>query len=317
MGQRPIRAVVALVVSGLLAACSSSTGASSTSTTSSTSSTSSTLPAGAVSIVKAPVLVAHTTDGVVGYRVVGAGPPLVLIMGYSGSMDAWQPSFVDVLARAHRVVIFDNAGIGRTTALPAPLTISEMADQTAALIEALHLGRPDVLGWSMGGMIAQALAVLHPALVRRLVLCATLPGNGKATAPSAAAARSLTHPSGNAILGSLFPGNQHAAERAYVDGIIEYPHFYLPDAAVDTLQLATLGPWLGGKTAAGRLIAAISAPTLVADGLDDFLVPAANDTELHAVIHGSQLRLYPDAGHAFLFQDERQFVPALERFLGN
>jgi pimeloyl-ACP methyl ester carboxylesterase len=316
MSQRPIRYVVVLALLAVLGACSASTGATATTATT-VIATPSTLAASAVSIVRAPVLVAHTSDGAVGYRVVGAGPPLVMIMGYSGSMDAWQPSFVDALGRAHRVVIFDNAGIGHTTALPAPLTIREMADQTAALIEALHLGPTDVLGWSMGGMIAQAVAVLHPSLVRRLVLCATLPGNGKATAPSAAAGRSLTHPTGNAILASLFPKNQRAAEKAYVDGIIGYPHFYLPGAAVDKLQLATLAPWLRGKTAPGRLIGTISVPTLVADGLDDVLVPTANDSELHTVIKDSQLRLYPDAGHAFLFQDEQQFVPAVETFLGD
>lgn len=72
--------------------------------------------------------------------------------------------------------MFDNSGVGRTQQLPAPLTIDAMADQTSALIDTLGLGRPNVLGWSMGGMIAQALAVLHPAQVRRLVLCATFPG---------------------------------------------------------------------------------------------------------------------------------------------
>ena len=79
--------------------------------------------------------------------------------------------------------MFDNSGDGRTQQLPLPLTIDAMAGQTSALISTLGLGRPDVLGWSMGGMIAQALAVLHPAQVRRLVLCATYPGTGAAAGP--------------------------------------------------------------------------------------------------------------------------------------
>ena len=107
---------------------------------------------------------------------IGSGPSLVLIMGYGGTMQTWDPRFVNTLAMHNQVVIFDNAGIGDTQALPAPLTIDAMADQTSALISALGLGRTDVLGWSMGGMIAQALAVRHPAQVRRLVLCATFPG---------------------------------------------------------------------------------------------------------------------------------------------
>jgi pimeloyl-ACP methyl ester carboxylesterase len=98
-------------------------------------------------------------------------------------MEAWDRRFVDALAQHYHVVIFDNAGVGQTRALPAPLTIDAMASQTSALITALGLTRPDILGWSMGTMIAQALAVLHPGQVRRLVLCAAYPGNGTAIRP--------------------------------------------------------------------------------------------------------------------------------------
>jgi len=103
------------------------------------------------SIVGAPVRVAHTARGPVAYRMLGSGPPLLLIMGYAGTMETWDPLFVDTLARHYRVVIFDNAGSGATKALPARLTIDAMAAQTSALIDALRLGRTDVLGWSMGG----------------------------------------------------------------------------------------------------------------------------------------------------------------------
>ena len=132
-----------------------------------------------VSILNAPTLVAHTALGDVGYREVGKGSPIVLITGYLASMDNWAPSFLDALAAHHRVVVFDNAGVGETSPLPGRLTISGMADQTSALISALRLHRPAVLGWSMGGMIAQALAVRHPDQVGRLVLAATQAGNGR------------------------------------------------------------------------------------------------------------------------------------------
>ena len=134
-------------------------------------------------VLTAPTRVAQTALGPVGYREIGAGPPLLLIMGLGGSMDAWQPIFLAALAQRHRVVLLDNAGVGDTAALTTPLTITEMADQTSDLIAALRLGQTAVLGWSMGGMIAQALAVLHPAQVRRLVLCATFPGVGTVVPP--------------------------------------------------------------------------------------------------------------------------------------
>ena len=83
-----------------------------------------------------------------------------MITGYSGTMESWDRRFIDALAQHYRVVIFDNAGVSQTQALPAPLTIDAMANQTSALITALGLSRPDILGWSMGSMIAQARAKL-------------------------------------------------------------------------------------------------------------------------------------------------------------
>lgn len=102
--------------------------------------------------MNAPTLVAHTALGDVGYREVGDGSSIVLITGFGASMDNWAPSFVDALAAHHRVVVFDNAGVGETAPPAGPLTVSGMADQTSALISALCLHRPAVLGWSIAGI---------------------------------------------------------------------------------------------------------------------------------------------------------------------
>jgi pimeloyl-ACP methyl ester carboxylesterase len=274
------------------------------------------LPTLARAVVSAPVRVAHTSLGTVGYRVVGTGPPLILITGYTATMDSWDPRFVGALADRYRVVIFDNAGVGRTQALPAPLTIDAMANQTSALISALGLGRPDVLGWSMGGTIAQALAVLHPAQVRRLVLCATFPGTGKRTPPSSAAAQALTSGSLPEVMAVLFPASQAAAQQAYLAAVAAYPPHAPAPAATIAAQAHAMNAWAGGTDPAGQQTATISAPTLVADGTIDRLDPVANDYALAQLIAGARLKLYPDAGHAFLFQDEKAFVPLIESFLG-
>ena len=264
------------------------------------------------SVVSAAVRVAHTAQGTVGYRVVGSGPPLVMIMGYAANMEVWDPRFVDALARHYRVVIFDNAGIGRTQALPAPLTIDAMADQTSALINALGLRRPDVLGWSMGGMIAQALAVLHPAQVRRLVLCATLPGTGTAVAPSQAAVNALT---GSNPGPYLFPADQGKAFQAFTAATSAYPAASSPPAAVITAQKGASLGWFDGADPAGSLTITISAPTLIADGTVDRIDAASNDRALASLIPGARLVLYPDAGHAFLFQEGTRFTTLVESFL--
>ena len=158
---------------------------------------------GAVSITSAPVRTVATSLGTVAYRAVGSGPPLVLVMGYGGTMETWDPRLVNALAQRYRVVIFDNAGLGGTAALPAPLSIDAMANQTSALITALGLHRPDVLGWSMGTMIAQALAVLHQDQVNRLVLGAGYPGNGTAVRPPQQAINALKAGGQQALAASI------------------------------------------------------------------------------------------------------------------
>lgn len=273
------------------------------------------LSASAHAVVSARVRIAHTRLGTVGYRVVGTGPPLILITGYTATMDSWDPRFVGALAEHYRVVIFDNAGVGRTQAPPPPLTIDAMANQTSALIDALGLDRPDVLGWSMGGTVAQALAVLHPAQVRRLVLCATFPGTGKIAPPSQAAAQALTSGNVQEVMADLFPANQAAAQQAYLAATAAYPpHASAPAAAIAAQGHAT-NVWLGGTDPVRQKTATISAPTLIADGTTDRLDPVANDYALAQLIRGARLKLYADAGHAFLFQDEKAFVPLLESFL--
>jgi pimeloyl-ACP methyl ester carboxylesterase len=269
--------------------------------------------AGTPLVVSSPVRVAHTSLGTVGYRIVGNGPPLVMITGYPTTMEDWDPRLVDALAKHYRVVSFDNAGIGDTQHLPGPLTIDAMARQTAALIETLRLSRPDVLGWSMGGMIAQALAVLDPSQVRRLVLCATFPGTGATVPPTTITA--LTRLAPQQVETVLFPPNQAKAYNAYAAAISGYPPAAAPSKAVLVAQRRAVIQWWTGKDPAGRKTAAVSAPTLVADGAADWVDPVANDRALARLIPAARLVLYPDAAHAFLFQDATQFAAVVESFL--
>jgi pimeloyl-ACP methyl ester carboxylesterase len=273
-----------------------------------------TVTASTVSIVSAPVRIAHTSTGTVGYRVIGSGPPLVLIMGYGGTMEAWDPRFVDALSQHHRVVIFDNAGVGETHALPTPLTIDAMANQTSALIDTLELKKPDVLGWSMGGMIAQALAVEHPSQVGRLVLCATFPGAGTVK-PSQTAINDLKSTNSTRVMSVLFPSDQSAAKEAFGIATGDYPSSSSAPSAAVTAQTHAVDKWFAGSDNSGGKTANINVPTLVADGIVDRLDPVTNDDRLASLIPKAQLVLYPDAGHAFLFQEATVFVPVVDAFL--
>jgi pimeloyl-ACP methyl ester carboxylesterase len=275
---------------------------------------------GGPDVLTAPIRVVRTTDGTVAYREVGSGPPLLLITGASASMDDWPPSFVDALAAHHTVVVFDNAGVGRTAAVSAPglLSIPAMANQTSALISALRLRRPAVLGWSMGGMIAQALAVSHPAQVSRLILAATTAGTGKAMPlpPSAAQQCVCLGLSPAKLVAGLFPTNQAAAARAYLNAVQQYPGYYGISAAAFHGQLLAVQGWVAGRDAAGRLVGDIRAPTLVAGGTRDQFMVIANVRLLASSVPGARLLLFDDAGHAFWFQDAARFIRAVDTFIG-
>jgi len=316
----------ALAVAGVTAMLAGCGAAGSTATTASTSASAGITPSAPAAspaavlprdVVAAPVRIADTAAGAVGYREVGTGSPILLAMGLSGSIDDWQPDFVATLAAAgHTVVAFDNAGVGRTAPLATPLGITEMANQASALISALRLGRTAVLGWSMGGMIAQALAVLHPAQVSRLVLAATQPGTGKALPIPAAAGAAAASSNPATVLSVLFPPGQAAAARTYAIGILRYPGFYQASPAVVADQGQAARQWIAGQDRAGRQLGDIRIPVLVADGTQDALDPVANDRALADAVPGAKLILYPGAGHAFLFQDSASFLPAVLRFLG-
>jgi pimeloyl-ACP methyl ester carboxylesterase len=268
-------------------------------------------------VLTAPIRVVRTSAGTVGYRELGSGPALLLIMGGGLSMDGWPPSFVDALAAHHKVVVFDNAGVGRTSAVSAPdlLSITAMASQTSALISALRLRRPAVLGWSMGGMIAQALAVSHPAQVSRLILAATAAGTGKGL-PIPQPTATVSGRNSAKLVAHLFPKNQAAAARAYLNDIEQYPGTYGVSAATYQSQYRAVQRWVAGQDAAGRLVGDLRVPTLVADGTLDQFIGTANDRLLASSVPGAKLLLFDDAGHAFLFQDSARFVRAIETFMG-
>ncbi|HUX04267.1 MAG TPA: alpha/beta hydrolase [Acidimicrobiales bacterium] len=270
---------------------------------------------GPLSVVDAPIRTVSTPLGTVGYRSVGSGPPLVLITGYTGTMEGWDPRFVDALAERHRVLLLDNAGIGKTSPLPSSLTIDAMANQTSAFMGALGVARADVLGWSMGAMIAQALAVLHPTRVRHLVLCATFPGTGTKAVPSQKDVNTLTSGNGSAVMDLLFPRDQLAARTGFTVADANYPTHPTASSATAAEQRRAILAWFRGADPAGRRGESITAPTLVADGSLDRLVPVINDHTLARLIAGARLVLYPNAGHAFLFQEQIAFVPLVESFL--
>ncbi len=122
----------------------------------------------------------------IGYRRVGNGPPLLVLNGFAATSADWDPSFIDSLASSNELILLDHRGIGSSTDDGKPFDIAQLADDAAHVIEALGPERTSVLGWSMGGFIAQTLAVQHPDRINKLVLLSTDPGGTDADLASTA-----------------------------------------------------------------------------------------------------------------------------------
>ncbi len=133
----------------------------------------------------------------VAYRAQGQGEPVVLIMGYGSTMDMWDPHFLENLSSKYRVIVFDNRGMGNTTAPPGNFSIAQFANDTAGLMTALGIEKAHVLGWSMGSFVAQELAIRHPEKVNKIILYAGDCGGKEAVTPSPRVLSDLVNSSGS------------------------------------------------------------------------------------------------------------------------
>jgi pimeloyl-ACP methyl ester carboxylesterase len=279
--------------------------------------------AAASTVVWSPVLHVQVGRVSIGYRVIGSGPPLVMIMGFGGTMAEWDPAVLSAMGTRRTVIVFDNRGVATSTDTPGNrLTIDQMADDTARLIGRLHYRRVDVLGWSMGSFIAQKLVLRHPQVVRRLILSGPDPGSPIAVQASARVNRILANPNTTPaqLIPLLFPHNQQQAGFDYIHRVGAQPGL-LPNSFTVTKQILAAQNVAGGRLwycrgcGAYARLPSISKPTLVADGSEDIVEPTPNSRIIAARIPGAKLRLFRDAGHAFMFQYHRGFPRVALGFL--
>ena len=313
-GERKVMAIIMVACClGLgLAACGSSGPAKAETTTTVPPTPSVAASAGITSV---PIRVIQTTDGRVAYRQLGKGTPLLLIMGHGGSIDDWEPSFVNALASRYRVIVFNNAGVGPTSPLTSPLTVSAMAEQTSAFISALGLERVDVLGWSMGGHDRPGIDCAAPVPGTPAGPGRNPSRNGARTSgPGRRGRRRHEHQPGHRPVGPV-PTRTVSGPAEVRDRDLGLPRLLRGTQGPSASQSSSIEAWLSGNDPSGHLIGAIRVPTMVADGTVDTLDPAANARMLTAAIPGTQLVLYPGAGHGFMFQDAASFIPRLEKFL--
>jgi len=251
----------------------------------------------------------------------GSGPPLVMLIGTGSTMAEWDPALLRLLARERRLILFDYPGVGRSGPWRGA-AFDSLADTTAGLIAELDLGRPDVLGWSMGGFVAQRLAIEHPRRVSRVVLAGTNPGGGRSQlgSPAAQEIDSDPDPSDRQILHELYPPGRQREGRRFLRRLVrasrsgEIPDDFEVPAATTAAQVAAEDPWLRSNRNY-RQLAGLEAPVLAAAGRDDPVVPPVNLRLIAAQAPDSELLVLAGA-HAFLFQERRRFSAAVDAFLG-
>ncbi|MGE0066484.1 MAG: alpha/beta fold hydrolase [Solirubrobacterales bacterium] len=252
----------------------------------------------------------------------GQGPPLVMAIGTGSTMAEWDPALLRLLARHHRLVLFDYPGIGRSGPWRGRPSFDSLADYTAGLMTAIGISRADVLGWSMGGFVAQRLAIAHPDRVAHLILAGTNPGGSHAVLGNEhfQEVDSDPDPSEAQILRELYPRGRQGQGRAFLRRLEsasqsgEIPDDFAVAAATVARQVAAEDPWLRSNRN-WRQLAGVRAPTLAAAGAADPVVPGLNLRRIAARVPGARFQRFAGA-HAFLFQERARFSRAVERFLG-
>jgi pimeloyl-ACP methyl ester carboxylesterase len=252
----------------------------------------------------------------IAWYVRGEGPPLVLLTGTASTLAEWDPALLGLLAAEHRLIMLDYPGLGHSGPWRGR-SFDSLADQVDALLERIGVERAAVLGWSMGGFVAQRLAVRHPDRISHLVLAGTNPGGPAAVLGTRRAQRidSDPDPSIGQILGLLYPRDQLTEGRSFLRRVRraaargEIPDDFRVPAATVRAQVAAEGPWLRSNRNA-RQLARVEVPTLVAAGRRDPVTPPINSRRLARRIPGAQLRVFAGA-HAFLFQHRDRFAAAV------
>jgi pimeloyl-ACP methyl ester carboxylesterase len=255
------------------------------------------------------------------YRRLGpdTGVPVILLHHLGAVLDNWDPRVIDGIAAHRRVIAFDNRGVGASKGR-APTSVDAMAQDAVAFIRALGFDQVDLLGFSLGGFVAQAIVQQHPRLVRKLVLAGTGPAGGegidKVTRITILAMLkgALTVRDPKTYLFFTRTANGKSAARAFMKRLKERTGDR--DKAISPLafraQLKTISAWARQPPSD---LSSIRQPTLVANGDDDLMVPSTNSADLVRRLPDARLKLYPDAGHGGVFQYHDEFVADLLEFL--
>jgi pimeloyl-ACP methyl ester carboxylesterase len=255
----------------------------------------------------------------------GAGRPLLFLQHFMGTLDNWDPAVTNPLATEREVVLFDSAGVGRSTGR-VPGTVSHMSSHALDFLDALGMDRCDVIGFSLGGMVAQQMALDRPSIFRRMVLVGTAPRGGDdimhLDKPTLAGPLSDPALTGYSVLQKIFfaptPSSQ-AAGSAFVARLYQRQNDLDKASGTDvaTAQMAAFRDWEQPTGPRFADLHRIQQPTLVVNGIHDEMIAVSNSYRLSENLPDAVLLTYPDSGHGSLFQFHESFTRQVAAFLAS
>lgn len=254
------------------------------------------------------------------YRVIGTtkGVPLVLLQHFTGTMDYWDPAVVNELAKHREVIVFDNTGVGASGG-KVPDNVEQMSTDALAFIDALGFRQVDLLGYSLGGMIAQTLAAQHPALVRKVILANTAhQGGGNDLMKVLQDAMSQkTYSDPRMVLFFSESKSSIDAGQAFLERVSARQKDRDPEGGADVAnaQAKALIVFSTTQDPSNRLLNAITQPVLIVTGSNDTMLPTDSSYAMFRILKNAQLVIYPDSNHGAIFQYHDRFVADVESFL--
>lgn len=255
----------------------------------------------------------------------GSGRPLLFLQHFMGTLDNWDPAVTDPLASGREVILFESAGVGRSTG-KVPQTVAGMAMHALAFLDGLDLHTCDVLGFSLGGMVAQQMAQDRPPIFRRMILVGTAPRGGQdimhLEKPSLAKYTADPKLHGYARLQKIFfapTASSQAAGAAFIARLGQRKEDLEPASGpqVAEAQIAAFREWEQFTGERFANLKSIRQPTLVVNGIHDEMIPVANSYWLSANLPNAVLLTYPDSGHGSLFQFHDSFTRQATAFLAS
>jgi len=258
------------------------------------------------------------------YRDTGeGGVPLVLLQHFRGNLDSWDPALIDALATNRRVITFDNTGVGGSTGA-TPDTIGQMARDAIAFSAAMDLDQADLLGFSIGSFVAQEIALIRPAIVRRLVLASSAPQGAAGMhgwAPEVIGAVGKPQTSPEEYIEVFFAPSPSSRKAGQQSVQRQYARTEDRDTATTwatrEAQYDAVCTWGIPDHSALQRVAAIGQPVFVANGDSDPMILPHYTYLLAGLIPQAKVKIYPDSAHGFLFQHHAEFAADIEAFLSD